>query len=135
MGRKLPRATFDTCFLIDFEREQRRKLDGRAHRFMEQTQKSPIYLSAVALGEFAHGLANSNRSKVDQVFSLFHLLAVDHSIALRYGRISRMLQAAGLLIGTNDLWIAATAIQHDLPLVTRDLDHFRRVPDLRLIGY
>jgi predicted nucleic acid-binding protein len=41
----------------------------------------------------------------------------------------------GTLIGSNDLWIAATALEHSLPLVTRDIDHFRRIPDLQLIGY
>jgi predicted nucleic acid-binding protein len=41
----------------------------------------------------------------------------------------------GLLIGTNDLWIAATAIAHTVPLVTGNDRHFSRVPDLDVRTY
>ncbi len=33
------------------------------------------------------------------------------------------------------LWIAATALAHGVPLVTRNERHFRRVPELEVIGY
>jgi predicted nucleic acid-binding protein len=55
--------------------------------------------------------------------------------AWTYGQTYRFLKQNGLLIGANDLWIAATAIAHDLPLVTRNTDHFRRVPGLKVMGY
>ena len=51
------------------------------------------------------------------------------------GQAFRYLQANGLLIGTNDLWIAATAIVHGMPLVTRNERHFQRVPKLQVLGY
>ena len=46
-----------------------------------------------------------------------------------YARLFRQLRAAGTPIPTNDLWIAALAAQHDLPLFTRD-GHFDYLPQL-----
>jgi tRNA(fMet)-specific endonuclease VapC len=52
-----------------------------------------------------------------------------------HGQAFRYLQANGLLVGANDLWIAATAIVHGMPLVTRNERHFQRVPRLQSLGY
>ena len=46
---------------------------------------------------------------------------------------NRDLAANGQLIGGNDLWIAATSLAHGMPLVTRNGDHFKRVPGLEVI--
>jgi tRNA(fMet)-specific endonuclease VapC len=42
------------------------------------------------------------------------------------------LQRIGQPIEENDILIAATALYHDLPLATRNLAHFNRVPGLAL---
>ncbi len=49
-----------------------------------------------------------------------------------YATIRGQLHATGMSIGDNDLLIAATALRHDLTLVTRNRRHFDRIPDLRL---
>lgn len=53
----------------------------------------------------------------------------------QYGELYRYLRRRGSLIGTNDLWIAATALVHGMPLVTRNVEHFERVPGLELVEY
>lgn len=50
-------------------------------------------------------------------------------------RLERHLQSGGNLIGTNDLWIAATALVHDMALVTNNADEFRKVPGLVVLEY
>jgi predicted nucleic acid-binding protein len=35
----------------------------------------------------------------------------------------------------NDLWIAATALANGMPVVTRNVKHFQRVPGLSVISY
>jgi len=56
-------------------------------------------------------------------------------VAWKYGQTFRYLRDNGLLIGTNDLWIAATALAYDLPVVTRNRRHFLRVPGLEVSDY
>jgi tRNA(fMet)-specific endonuclease VapC len=63
------------------------------------------------------------------------VLAVDRDAAWEFGKAYRFLQTNGLLIGTNDLWIAATALAHGLPLVRRSSAHFSRVPGLEVLAY
>ena len=40
-----------------------------------------------------------------------------------------------MLIGANDLWIGAAGLAYGIPVVTRNLDHFRRIPRLEVISY
>lgn len=47
----------------------------------------------------------------------------------------RALKAAGTLIGANDMWIAATALAHGQPLLTRNAREFTRVPGLQVESY
>jgi len=37
-----------------------------------------------------------------------------------------------MIIGDADIMIAATAIYHNLELVTRNVQHFHRIPHLRI---
>ncbi len=38
-------------------------------------------------------------------------------------------------IGANDMWIAATALVHQMPVVTNNPDEFRRVAGLEVMAY
>jgi len=60
------------------------------------------------------------------------VLAYDLEVARVYGAMQAHLEDAGLRLADADLQIAATAIQHNLELVTGNLRHFRRVPGLRV---
>lgn len=57
------------------------------------------------------------------------VIGVDEETAERYGELFARLHAKGTPIPTNDIWIAATAIQHGLDLFTYDR-HFRNVDGL-----
>jgi predicted nucleic acid-binding protein len=49
--------------------------------------------------------------------------------------LARALRLKGKLIGSNDLWIAATALEREMALVTRNTAEFSRVPGLKIKGY
>lgn len=89
----------------------------------------------IALGEFAEGFRSSAHPVLAEVRSCFSLLLVDEETALQYSEIARALRRSGQLIGSNDLWIAASARRHNLPLVTNNREQFGRVSGLSLVGY
>ena len=93
-----------------------------------------IYLPWVALGELHYGAqrAQQREEAVTQIrdfLQIVILLLPSESTAEHYGRIKSELAQAGTLIPDNDIWIAALAREHDLPLATRD-QHFASVPGL-----
>ena len=59
-------------------------------------------------------------------------LPFDDACAEEYGALRATLAAAGRPIGPNDLLIAATALAHDLTLVTHNLREFSRVAGLKI---
>ncbi len=67
--------------------------------------------------------------------SPFEVLPCTPEVSWRYGRLHRYLSDNGLLIAANDLWIAATALAFEMPVVTRNEGDFARVPQLDVIGY
>jgi predicted nucleic acid-binding protein len=127
---------FDTTFLIDFQRERLRgEADGRAHRFLAVHADAAMALPVVALGEFAEGFADPNDPVLRQTARHFDLLPVDDATAYCCADITRRLRRNGRLIGSNDLWIAACALRHGRPLVTRNAAEFGRVPGLEVSVY
>ena len=61
-----------------------------------------------------------------------NILPLTEEVVVRAADIYAQLYRAGQLIGDADTLIAATALTHQLPLVTNNIDHFQRVPALML---
>jgi tRNA(fMet)-specific endonuclease VapC len=98
-----------------------------------------LAVPAIVLGEFEFGASQSrSRARYEQWLEfnlpLFTVLAVERETARAYARVRQELKAAGMPIPVNDVWIAALARQHHLPLVTRDR-HFHSVSGLRVVGW
>jgi tRNA(fMet)-specific endonuclease VapC len=130
------RVAFDTTFLIDLQRERRHgDPNGPAHQFLAADADLELHLSATALGEFAEGFDDRDDPLLRTVQELHVLLPIDEETALVYGRIARGLRQQGKLIGTNDLWIAAASVRHELPLVSANAAEFRRVQGLEVLAY
>ena len=96
-----------------------------------------LAISLVTCGEIYEG-SSSGRDPVgsERAFRQF-LRAVDvlpltRPIGRRFARIRGDLRRRGQVIGDPDLLIAATALHHDLTLVTGNRGHFQRIPDLRM---
>ena len=125
---------FDTCFLIDIEKELRRGA-GRAHQFLASQAAARPWISWTIAGEFAEGFGDIKDPACAAMISRFEIVEMNEATADRYARITRDLRQRGLLIGTNDLWIAAAALAVGFPLVTNNASHFSRVPGLQLVSY
>ena len=129
------RLSVDTTFLIDLQRERRSSVDGPAQALLAEDPEVELFLPSVALGEFAEGFDDAGHPVLRLVRDLHVILPIDEETALAYGRLTRQLRQRGELLGANDLWIAASALRHELPLVTADTAGFRRVPELQLVAY
>jgi tRNA(fMet)-specific endonuclease VapC len=98
-----------------------------------------ICLPVVVLGEYRFGLLGSRRRReaeadLERFQAIANVLMVDTETVRPYANISHQLKHAGKPIPANDMWIAALAIQHGLPIVSKD-KHFDRVPGVRRIGW
>ena len=99
-------------------------------------RESRAAIPVIVLGEFLYGIAGSRfRSAYDEWLRMnlprFELLPVGVETATHYARLRVGLRQSGQPIPANDAWIAALALEHDLPVLTRDR-HFGSVAGLRL---
>src|SRR4051812_28894868 len=93
-----------------------------------------VFLSAVVLGGLYFGAFNAGRrdenvKKVEELSGRIPPIVINAGTARRYGEIKEKLKRRGRPIPENDIWIAATALQYDLILATRDA-HFDEVDGL-----
>lgn len=100
------------------------------------TAAERIHLSTITLGELDAGfllgsrLEENRRALRDLLAESFvSVVNVDAAVAQRYGALFTQLRKAGTPVPTNDIWIAACALQAGATLVTFDTD-FERFPDL-----
>jgi len=126
--------SFDTTFLIDLQRE-RRVGKGPAHSFLDRHRDALAYLPVTAYGEFAEGFSDHGDPVFLATVESFEVLPITPAVAELYGRWARKLRAQGQMIGANDLWIGATAGAAGFPLVTRNVEHFSRLPGLVVRAY
>jgi len=112
--------------------------DARAIAALAGAQE--IHVPLIVLGELLAGFAagsrtQSNREKLDRFMASHRvsLMRPDERTARMYADVYADLRRAGRPIPTNDLWIAALARQHRMPLLTFDA-HFRQVPGVSLVN-
>jgi tRNA(fMet)-specific endonuclease VapC len=96
-----------------------------------------IVVCSVVKGEMQFGAALSRdpiKALAEQKFFLsrFVSLPFDDLSADRYAEIRADLTLRGLIIGPNDLMIAAICLANDLTLVTHNMAEFSRIPKLKI---
>jgi predicted nucleic acid-binding protein len=126
------RIALDTNCYCDAARSDERVM-GLLRRAEE------VYLPFVVLAELRAGFRGGNQAGPNEAnLSQFldsprvHVLYADDQTTHHYARLYAQLRARRTPVPTNDLWIAALVLQHDLMLVTRD-EHFSRIPEIARI--
>ena len=98
-----------------------------------------IAVPVIVLGEYRYGIRQSrHRARykrwLGEVLATCRVLAVDEGTAEQYAEVRDELKRSGRPIPGNDLWIAALARQHALPVISRD-QHFDFFPGLQRVGW
>lgn len=107
-------------------------------RWLNTVPRVDQFTSAVVVGELYKGAFRSSdparhlENIEKRVLPSVSALPYDVATARVYGEVRARLEAAGKILADADLQIAATALHHDLELVTGNLRHFKRVPGLRV---
>ena len=114
-------------------------VDGDQGLLRALESEAELAVPTIVLGEYLYGIHQSRQRAAYQTWlranlPLFDILPVVRETADRYAEIRHELKAAGAAIPTNDLWIAALARHHRIPLVSRD-GHFRAVQGLRVLTW
>jgi tRNA(fMet)-specific endonuclease VapC len=96
---------------------------------------TPVILGELLAGFLKGGRAAKNRADLDVFLASdrVRVVDVDPGTSERYAVILEDLREAGAPIPTNDIWIAASAMQHGLRIVTTD-GHYRKVHQI-IVGY
>ena len=97
---------------------------------------SELAISVITLGELRFGAEKSqNRERaiasIDALLATVQIAPLTERAGEHYGQIRAVLQRAGLVIGNNDLWLAAQARAEGWTLVTNNEREFSRVEGLR----
>lgn len=127
----------DTDVLIDLMQDA-----DRAKRTIADLEAEgvPLRLSAVSQFELFHSLERvadpgKRRRHIETVLETKQTYPADDAVMKKAGRIDGRLAADGQAIGIGDTIIGATALVHEEPVLTRNVDHFERIDGLEIESY
>lgn len=102
--------------------------------WIETTDESLLYLSVLTLGEIQRGIASLPQSRRRATLEAWlnkelrarfdgRILLIDPEVADRWGLLTAAARNNGIVLPVIDGLLAATALEHNLTLVTRDTGH------------
>ena len=125
----------DTDFLIDLKDQ-----DGKAIAKMEELESKgeAVSTTAINIAEFYYGVYRSNDKEralgdANKLLEPFAVLNLNFGSARLYGELAGKLKSN--MISPLDLLIASIALANKQTLITRNVKHFERVPNLQVEGW
>ncbi len=115
-------------------------LQGRDQNLIRLVRSLPVLiLNIVSLGEYRYGVDGSRyRDKLlvwlDALIKKSEVVSPDLDTLPIYSRIRHQLKQGGTPLPANDIWIAALAIQHQMPIVSQD-HHFDLIADIQRVSW
>ena len=106
-------------------------------RRLARVEPRKQFTTSITLGELLYGASRKGSPRLmervrEVVRRAQHVLPFDESAAEVYGALRAELESQGRPMGEPDLRIASIALSRDLTLVTGNVRHFERIPDLRV---
>lgn len=126
------KIVFDSDVVIDLLRGRKREQEV----FKSLLTKNFCFLTSISLFEIAHGAYQLKKLKeIDYVQKVFPILDFDTTSALIAARVRSELQKGGITIPAYDLLIGTICLNHNLPLLTGNIKHFVKIPELTVINF
>ena len=131
-GRSVSRYLLDTNIVSSLMRRPPETLLLR----LEEAGSDAVYTSIVVAAELRFGASWKRSARLTQevegMLERLEVVSLQVPADLIYGNVRADLARQGQIIGRNDLWIAAQALQDGSVLVTDNVKEFGRVPGLKL---
>ncbi|TYT61608.1 type II toxin-antitoxin system VapC family toxin [Natrialba swarupiae] len=127
----------DTDVLIDIMQDNDRAVEKLKDL---EAQRVPLCVSSMSQFELYHSVervkqSGERRRHIESVLETRHVYPADAAVMKKAGRIDGRLAADDQAIGIGDTIIAATALVHEEPVLTRNVEHFERVDGLDIESY
>ncbi|MBI4441871.1 MAG: type II toxin-antitoxin system VapC family toxin [Acidobacteria bacterium] len=106
-------------------------------RRLRELQPRGLALSIISVAELWEGVHFSkgperSQAILEEFLSGVVVLGLDEEICKRFGQLRGLLRQQGKLVGDFDLLIAASALRHNLSLLSNNRRHFENIEGLRL---
>lgn len=129
---------FDTSFIVDLRRD-----DPSALRKLREFAKSGENLSTTVInigelykGAYGHHNCEERLKEVDELIHIFLIFEMNIIAAKNYGYYHQYLKEKGKMLDDRDILIASIAFSfEETKIVTRNIEHFRRIPGIDVITY
>ena|SRR2546425_1268127 len=113
--------------------------DTRAEKYKKHIQGKLIAVSFITVGELLFGARKKNwgaskLTDLNQRLRSVVIIPYDLEICVTYADLKVRVQQMGRPVADNDLWIAACAVRHQIPLVSNNRDHYSHIPGLVIIS-
>ncbi len=119
----------DTSIFI----EHLRAKDKFATTLYQLTNDNELFISSISLYELYMGAATKEKEKdVQSLTDDLAILPFTNLVAIKAAEIYHALRRSNQVIEFRDIFIAATCIVHELPIVTLNKKHFERVEGLKI---
>lgn len=124
----------DTTFLIG---RWRNRAAGPEQRFIEAHPDAAIAMPWLVKGEFLRGavLAGHSTEVIARFLERYRVIWPTERTLQVYAETWATLVRKRQMVGVHNLWVAASALEHDLPLLTSNQAEFTRIPNLKVVDY
>lgn len=127
------RMLVDSDVMNDVMAGMRRSLDWFTARTADDLMVSVISVAEVYEGAYGSRDPEDRLEEMRLFLQGFAIIPLTDIVLERFAEQRARLRRQGLLLPDMDLFIAASALAYDLPLVTRNVRHFARIPSLQMI--
>ncbi len=110
-----------------------RKYTGYPALLDDLTTQGTVFISVMSRFEILRGMREKERADTTDTLNALESLPIDEAVAELAGELVRAWRAKGFTLGYADVLIAASAILHNLPLVTTNPKHFP-MPELTVFA-